>query len=41
MRKEYPCDGEFGACPFADSHGNVAGSCRDNCGVGVEEEDVN
>lgn len=45
-KREYPCDGEFGCCPFNDERGIMSGNCRDNCGLGVDEdydpaEDIN
>lgn len=39
-RKEYPCDGIMGECPFYDEFGNMTGNCRDNCGLGVDEDKV-
>lgn len=33
-KREYPCD--YGPCPFGES--NRMYFCRDNCGLGVDEE---
>lgn len=43
MRREYPCDHPDVAtgkhpCPFEDERGEVMGNCRDNCGLGVDED---
>jgi len=34
--KKYPCDGDNGTCPFEGM-----GTCRDICGLGVDESDCN
>ena len=33
--KHYPCDGEDAVCPF---DAQVGYDCRNNCGMGVDEE---
>ena len=34
MKKNYPCDN--GSCPYGDGSGMYF--CRDNCGLGVDDE---
>ena len=35
-KRDYPCDGQDGVCPYGDGNGTYF--CRDNCGFGVDED---
>jgi hypothetical protein len=36
MKKQYPCDGPEGLCPFKPGPNSSGFFCRDNCGLGVD-----
>lgn len=43
MKKTYPCDAEPHACPFlsdGESTSTPMYFCRDNCGLGVDESEI-
>lgn len=37
MKKNYPCDNS-GNCPYGDGSSSRMYFCRDNCGLGVSDE---